>query len=265
MKKTVLFLILVLYLNSSVFAQCELPLISNFECSDPAVGSFPSTLTIVDNFDKSGINSSEKIGKYEDDGTEGFDAIIFDYGAAIDLSENNLLKLKFYTSKEVQLLIKLEGGTTQRELYSNFVVNNELNTWVEFVFDFSAYSDNSSGGDGNTKLVIFVNPGVTNGNNPDTYYFDDIKWESSATASTMDNVLNKSIVFPSIFTKFLNVKSNDLIKEIHLFNINGKSVYTKSKIDNTEDSINLSQLKRGYYFVKIVTNKSILNSKVFKQ
>jgi hypothetical protein len=261
MKKILFFLLIV----NQASAQCVLPILTDFECSEPAVGSYPTTLTTVSNFDKTGINSSENIGKYDDDGTAAFDAIIFDYGTAIDLSTNNFLKLKFHTTKEVQLLIKLEGGSDQREFYSNFVSGTELNTWVEFVFDFSAYSNNSSGGDGNTKLVIFVNPGVTSGNNPDTYYLDDIIWDSSATASTIDNSLSKATVFPSIFEEYLNVKSEEVIKEVNVFNINGKSVFTKTKINSTEDRINLSKLSKGYYFIKIVTEKAILNSKVYKQ
>lgn len=260
--KKILFLILI---TSQISAQCVLPVLTDFECSGPAIGSYPSTLTTVVNFDKSGINSSDNVGKYEDNGTEGYDAIIFDYSTAIDLSTNNFLKLKFHTTKEVQLLVKLEGGSNQRELFSNFVANEELNSWVEFVFDFSEFSNNASGGDGNTKLVIFVNPGVTSGNNPDTYYLDDIMWGSSATASIIDNELNKATVFPTIFQEYLNIKSQELIKEVNVFNVNGKSVFTKSKIHNNEDSINLSQLSKGYYFIKIVTDKSIINSKVYKQ
>lgn len=261
MKKILFFL----FLTAQLSAQCVLPVLTDFECSDPAVGSYPATLTTIENFDKTGINASDNIGKYDDDGTAAFDAIIFDYGTAIDLSTNNFLKIKFYTTKEVQLLVKLEGGSTQRELYSNFVTNTELNSWVEFVFDFSAFSDNASGGDGNTKLVVFVNPGVSNGNNPDTYYVDDIIWYPSATASTSDISLNKTTVFPSVFKEDLTIKSQEIIKAINIFNVNGKSVFNKNNVNTYEDNMNLSQLSKGYYFIKIVTEKSIINSKVLKQ
>lgn len=265
MKKILLFLLITSQVAAQEQQACVLPILSNFECSGPAVGSYPATLTTIANFDKTGINASDNIGKYNDNGTAAFDAIIFDYGTAIDLSTNNFLKIKFYTTKEVQLLIKLEGGSTQRELYSNFVTNTELNSWVEFVFDFSAFSDNASGGDGNTNLVIFVNPGASNGNNPDTYYLDDIIWSPSATASTSDVTLNKTTVFPSVFEEDLSIKSQEIINEINIFNVNGKSVFNKTNINSQEESINLSQLSKGYYFIKIVTDKSIISSKVLKQ
>ncbi|AZQ42843.1 T9SS type A sorting domain-containing protein [Nonlabens ponticola] len=164
------FLLFVLIL--SVFtgaAQCVDPDITDFECENP---SHPITgaLTSVLNPFPHDINRSENVGKYIDNGQAGFDALVVDYGSPIDLSVNPVLKLKFYSTNSVQILAKLEGGT-QQELFSDF---SQVNTWQEFSFDFSA-----SQGNGNTRVVFFVNPGVENGSPADVYYLDDIRFDST--------------------------------------------------------------------------------------
>ncbi|MDD7914132.1 T9SS type A sorting domain-containing protein [Polaribacter haliotis] len=159
------------------------PIVTDFESTKPSQGGFPNNkLTIVSNHVSSGINTTASIGKYKDDGTNGFDGLIFDYGSAINLATNNILKIKLYTPTSIQILAKLEGGSTAREIFSPFSIDNgPVNSWIEFTFDFSAYANNASGGDGNTKIVLFVNAAVTSGTPSDIYYLDDIIWTNKTT------------------------------------------------------------------------------------
>jgi len=150
-------------------AQCNDPVITDFECSAPS-NPITGALATVPNPFPGGINNSDNVGRYTDDGTQGFDALVVDYGSAIDLSVNNILKLKFYSKSSVQILAKLEGGTPQ-EIYSDF---SQVNTWQELAFDFSASTGNS-----NTRLVLFVNAAVTSGTPADFYYLDDILFEDT--------------------------------------------------------------------------------------
>lgn len=171
-----LFYLFIFYISS---AQCNDPLVTDFECGTP---SHPITGALVtnDNPFPAGLNTSPNVGEYTDDGTQGFDNLSVDFGSPIDLSTNSILKLKLFTSSSIQILALLEGGI-RREIFSDF---SSTNSWQEFVFDFS-----SSAGDGNNRLVLFFNPGVENGTTSDTYYIDDIRFDDQINTPCEDPLL----------------------------------------------------------------------------
>ena len=155
--------------------QCEgispdTSIISDFECQQNFfLGGNPTqtSATIVDNPDKGGINKSEFVGKYIDNGTEAWDNLIIDLKSPIDLSANSQLKIKIHSSKTVPILAKLEGGTAM-EIWENI---DQVDQWVEYTFDFRAAARN-----GNTKVVLFFNGGQIDGAIEDVYYIDDLKF-----------------------------------------------------------------------------------------
>ncbi|QTE22402.1 T9SS type A sorting domain-containing protein [Polaribacter cellanae] len=253
------------------------PVLTDFESTKPSDGEFFGTplagstnlkLTIVSNHVASGINLSKNIGKYKDDGTNGFDGLVFDYGSPIDLTTNNFLKIKLYTPTSVQILAKLEGGANAVEIYSPFSTDNgPLNSWIEFTFDFSTYSNNSSGGDANTKLVLFLNPAKTNGTTSDIYYLDDIVWSSSATAGINNLALEKEILaFPTITKDHINIKTaSNNIQNINVYNVSGQKVIQNKNINKQEYLLDISTLSKGIYFVKVKSNKNVKDIKIIKQ
>ena len=94
----------------------------------------------------------------------------------MDLSTHSILKLKLYSPASIQILVKIEGGASH-EKYSILSGDSNINTWTELEFDFSSYANNNvAGGDMNTRIVFFVNAGVTTGTTTDVYYIDDIQW-----------------------------------------------------------------------------------------
>lgn len=148
----------------------DLSIISDFECQQNyTLGLNPAVISVVENIDDRGVNTSDFVGEYLDNGTEPFDALIINYGTSIDLSMNPLLKLKVYSTVNAPLLAKLEGGTMPLEIFTDIDVTNE---WKEYTFDFSPVI-----GQGNTTLVLFFNAGQANGTAQDIYYIDDIRFE----------------------------------------------------------------------------------------
>ncbi len=142
----------------------NLSIINDFNCQKNRA----SSATVVANPDVSCGNRSDLVGKYIDNGTEPYDALIINYGSVIDLSTKNKLKFKIYSPTSIQVLAKLEGGTVQ-EVWSSY---SKTNTWEEFTYDFSA-----SVGKGNTKVVLFFNGGKSNGTTSDVYYIDNLRFE----------------------------------------------------------------------------------------
>jgi molybdopterin-binding protein len=148
----------------------DLSIINDFECQQNYAISGSLVNAIIDNPYKTGINLSTKALKVTDNGTDAWDAIIFDLGSAINLSTKNKLKIKIYSTKAVPLLAKLEGGTSgAKEVWGSITTTN---AWTEYTFDFS---DQAAAN--HNKIVLFFNGGATDGTAADIYYIDDLKWE----------------------------------------------------------------------------------------
>ena len=154
------------------YSQCVAPIITNFECGMPTQNILGNGIASITNTIQNGINSSNNIGEYTDDGTNGWDNLLIDYSTVIDLSSNPYLSFKLYSPSSIQVMVKLEGGTAV-EKWSDF---SSINTWEEFNYDFSDAVSN-----GNTKVVLFFNAGAETGTTNDVYYIDDILWTNSTS------------------------------------------------------------------------------------
>ncbi len=144
-------------------------IIDDFDCNRNAAyrGDFDS-LSVVKNPFPNVDNPSRKVGQYKDvagTGTE-YAALVLDYENPIDLSVRNQFGLKMWAPKTGTLLLKIEGGSSPKEIG---VPVTEINKWVEYSVDFSGEA-----GEGHKALVLFFNAGV-NGAPGDVYYIDDIK------------------------------------------------------------------------------------------
>jgi len=144
-------------------------IVDDFECNRNATyaGDW-SALSVVKNPAPSGDNNSAKVGKWDDPSGPGTEYSNFniDYQNPIDLTTRNIFSMKLWAPKAGTLLLKIEGGTSPKEVA---IQVTELNKWVEYTADFSAEA-----GEGHKKLVIFINAGQ-NGEVGDIYYVDDIK------------------------------------------------------------------------------------------
>ena len=231
---------------------CEYPLINDFECDFPSHTGGGTALTTIANIDASGANTSPNIGRWVDNGTDGWDGLIISYGEAIDLSYLHQLKVKLYSPTSIKILAKLQGGTTAREIWSDFSL---VNTWQEFVFDFSAYRT-----DGNTEFVLFFNAGETSGTTSDVYYIDDLKFDgilSTQRPSSEEVVVN---VYPNPFTDQIQVSSDVDLETYVLKDLTGK-VLQEDIIDSRSISIDASDHASGLYFLYVYSNDF---EKVFK-
>ncbi len=147
----------------------------DFECEYPEVGTFgdiEGTMTIepVDNPDKEGINTSDKVMMVtQSAGVEGWAGFSFVLASKVDFSEKQTIKMKVYSPAEGQtILLKLEDKTDSsisKEVPATTTVANE---WEELSFVFSPGDSDKF-----DRLVLFFN---FNGDKGATtvHYFDDI-------------------------------------------------------------------------------------------
>lgn len=91
---------------------------------------------------------------------------------------------------------------------------------------------------------------------------DDIKITKIITTGIKNNALADAItLFPNPSTGLLNINNVEAISTIEVYNVIGDKVYS-NKLDKGNNSIDLSNLANGSYFVKINSNNNVMTKKV---
>ena len=135
--------------------------------------------SVIDNPDKSGINTSVKVGQtIKTAGAETWGGTILTLGNPIDFSVKKSFRVKVWSPKAgaiVKLKIEnLTNGDINKEVDATTTV---ANAWQELSFDFSSVDINNA----YQKIVLFFDFG--NSGDGATYYFDDIKLQLSEVPS----------------------------------------------------------------------------------
>lgn len=89
-------------------------------------------------------------------------------------------------------------------------------------------------------------------------------YEYNSAALSTDNFeinTNRIFVYPNPATDFINIKTNQTIKNVTVFNVNGQKVLDIAN----QSQIDISNLPTGMYFLNIKTNQSTQNIKILKQ
>lgn len=121
---------------------------------------------VVSNPAPDGVNSSADVGSYTNNPDVDFSFALGTLTAPVDLSTNNLIKMKVWSPiAPTQVLFKFEGGGNAVEMFRNIDVANE---WVEYSFDLSAGAAFTT----MDKVLVAFNPFVLG--STETFYFDDI-------------------------------------------------------------------------------------------
>ena len=229
------------------------PIISDFESLNSSVPLSGNIQTVSNPF-YDGINTSTNVGEYIDDGTNGWDNLLIDFETEIDLSSNPFLSFKLYSPSSIQVLAKLEGGTADAEVWSDY---SQENTWEEFNFDFS-----TSVGEGNTKLVLFFNAAQETGSSTDIYYVDDVSFVSSL--SLIDEGISELIIYPNPVNNILKIISHDIINSYELFDISGRLIFTENHLNKKKFEIDISNLDSDIYILNTYSETKHESFKILK-
>jgi hypothetical protein len=129
-----------------------------------------ATFEIIDNPDfDNAINTSCKVGKVTKLGVADWDNIQLDLDAKLDFNSNSGIKIKVWSARpNTAVLIKLEEiGNQGNSLELGSMTTSVTSGWEELTYPVGSGESNKF-----NKVVIFFD---LNGNNTDTYYFDDLK------------------------------------------------------------------------------------------
>lgn len=156
--------------NPCLNVEANPDVIDDFNCqrnTNIVVGT--DRLTVVENPDPTGINTSDLVGQYVDPLDE-FSALVYEFPEAIDLTGRNIISAKIWAPKAGNIVFKLEGGEDAPiELVQEIT---EAGQWMEYTFDFI-----ESIGSDHDRLTIFFNFAVL-AEEGDIYYIDDIQFNA---------------------------------------------------------------------------------------
>ncbi|WP_397363093.1 T9SS type A sorting domain-containing protein [Olleya sp. R77988] len=172
-------------------------------------------------------------------------------GNVIRTNPADKTEFTFDQAVDVQSIIALNGDDT-----ANFTFTPIGGTNTSVVVPIT-------GGSGQTVSLNWV--GVTSffvtsdHTGSISYFFDDVKVTSS-TLSTTDFSIDEVSIFPNPATTQLNIKNVTNLKEVTIYDVLGKTV-----LQSTSLSINVEDLSKGVYIVKIETENETITKKVVKK
>ena len=211
--------------------------------------------SVIDNPDATGINTSAKVVQMIKSAGEVFGGSTLALGGPIDFGDNTTIYMKVWANRVgAPVLFKLEGPTPV-EVSASTTVANE---WETLAYDFSG----STGGVYTGITIIYDLGIVGDGSANFTMFFDDIAF--SATSSVVDLEDLQVEIFPNPTTDFIQVKAENNIDQISIFDLSGKLVYSNRPMD-TFKNIDLSNQLPGIYVMKIATDGNVGTAKIIRQ
>lgn len=156
----------------------------------------PQLTTVIDNPDKSGINTSSKVGEFKKPAASQSWAGAFtnpDPATEVDVTAGGMICIKVWSDHVGNLALKLEGGSNGAANWVQQVNITETNKWVELCFDPSLNSlegpNKPAAGASYKKVVLFFDFGTVL-TEEKKWYFDDliVKGASSGPKTILFNV-----------------------------------------------------------------------------
>jgi len=119
-------------------------------------------------------------------------------------------------------------------------------------------SGDTTGHAGIHNVVIHANDG--NGGTVDQSFTVTV----NAVLGIEDNIIKGFALYPNPVKGILNIRAQETLKTIQVFDIMGQQVFLKH-LNSNKTTINLNRLPQGSYFVKIITDKTSKLVKLIKR
>ena len=136
-------------------------------------------VTIIDNPQVNGINTSTKVGKMVKNADQPWGGSWIGLANPMDFSVNKTFKMKVYSPRVgAKVLLKVENLTDGGISYQVEVPTTVANTWEDLTFDYSAIDASKSY---QKVVLIFDNGTMGDGSANFTFLFDDIRLIAGST------------------------------------------------------------------------------------
>lgn len=208
--------------------------------------STTSSLSIVNSIIYGNTNPSGNVIAVSVDNSKTAEGDLTDLNVAYSIAQS-LSPNATSGSYSTAALISGDPQLDAFDAYKPTVSSNTIN-----VGDNAAYLAEFPDGDLAFNLRIHAN----------TIDIGPYEYNSAALSTDSFEINSNSIlVYPNPATDVVNVKTNQTIKKITVFNVNGQKVLNVAN----QSQINIANLLTGMYFLSIKTNQSTQNIKILKQ
>jgi hypothetical protein len=241
-----------------------------------AITSVTSDEYVIDNnfsFNQTVVGSYDPNDKTCLEGTIAPTIKIGDYlHYTINFENTGTAPATFVVVKDLIDTAKFDISSLQ-VMHSSHLMETRINgNKVEFIFDNINLGSNQHGNvvfKVKTKSTLVAGNTVTNSAN---IYFDynfpiltNTVSTTFQTLSTTDFVLDNSVVVsPNPAKNNVVIKSDNNIKSIDLFDVQGRILTTKI-VHTNQSVLDISNYMNGIYFVKVTTENGIATAKIIKQ
>ena len=140
-------------------------------------------VTIINNPQSNGINTSAKVGKMVKNAPEVWGGSVITLGEPIDFSANKVFRMKVFSPRVgAKVLLKVENATNGGISFEKEVATTVANAWEDLVFDYNAINTANS----YQKVVLIFELGtVGDGSSNFTFLFDDIRLTNQLPTSLL--------------------------------------------------------------------------------
>jgi hypothetical protein len=160
--------------NASAGTTLNVPL--DFETATPNFYVYTDfdggNATVINNPDKSGINTSNRVTKMEKSGGQPWGGSFLTLAGNIDFSGSKIFKVKVWSPRVgAKFLLKVENKDNTAQNFEKEVASTVANAWETLTFDYSAINTANP----YNRIVVICDLGtVGSGGANWTWYFDDI-------------------------------------------------------------------------------------------
>ena len=160
------------------------------------------------------------------------------------------------------------------ETFTVYVLDAALTDPDEFV---AIHSETLTEGGGTAKVISVEIPASFAGTSAkfavrhhDTYdnnvlYVNDLEISYSSTLSTEDNNIGKMSIYPNSVKEIVTINTNKVINSITIVNQLGQTVKVIQEKEILNNTVNLSNLSSGLYFMSIKVENGSQSFKIIKE
>jgi len=209
------------------------------------------TLTLEDNPDQTGINTSAKVAKMVKSTGQPWGGSFMTLAGPIDFSSSTTFTMNVWSpAVGTKILLKIENSLNGAIFVEVEETTTTASAWEELTFDFSAINPAESY---DRVVLIFELGTVGDGSAAFTYYVDDIQLDGDVAIKVINAAAAGITISPNPAQSFLNIEFKDALNapvHLMLFDVSGKLLKEENIIDQVS-TINVNNLQNGLYFLRM--------------
>lgn len=217
-------------------------------------------ITVIDNPDKSGINTSNKVGRMVKSAGEVWGGGFFDIEGRVDLNLSTNVTIKVWSPRAgVPIAFKLENSANNAEFFEIVQNVTVAQAWTEMTYSFASANKAHN----YDRIVLIFDMGTQgDGSTNSTFYFDDINNGITTSIDVNEHQTPSSLVllpnYPNPFNPTTQIRyempvSGELLLEV--FTLTGQRVATLQNglvaAGSHEVRFDAGNLANGIYLVRL--------------